>query len=325
MNKNELINIFIKIKEFENIIIHRHIRPDGDCIGSQMGLKELLKASFPEKNIYTVGDKIPDYLSFLGENDVVEDSLYEDALVIVVDTSVADRISDERFKLGKYIIKIDHHDDSIDFGNINYVNPTVPATGSLIVEFFLANSSELVLNKLAATALYTAIISDTGRFQYRGVNGDVLRNAGVLIDAGINIEEIYSRLYLKEFELFRLQGYVYKNIKQTKNGVAYIHFTKKIMDKFGVSKEDAGALVNSLASIKGSLIWVAFIDHEDGTTRVRIRSRFVEINDIATEFRGGGHLMAAGATIHNQKEKRALLQLLDFRLAEYKNEYPGIE
>lgn len=325
MNKEVLVAIFDKIKEFENIIIHRHIRPDGDCIGSQMGLKELLKISFPEKNIYAVGDKIPDYLSFLGENDEVEDSLYQESLVIVVDTSVIDRISDERYKLGKYIIKIDHHDDSIDYGNINYVDPIVPANGSIIVDFYLANKESLIMNKKAATALYTAIISDTGRFQYRGVNGDVLRNAGVLLDIGINTEEIFSKLYLKELALFHLQGYVYKNIKQTDNGVAYIHFTKRIMEKYNVSNDDAGSLVNTLATIKGSLIWVAFINQDDGTTRVRIRSRFVEINDIASEFRGGGHLMAAGATIHNLKEKKLLLKLLDFRLSEYKNENPGLE
>ena len=88
----------------------------------------------------------------------------------------------------------------------------------------------MVLTQKAAEALYTAIVTDTGRFQYRGVNGEVLRAAAVLVDTGIDIEEIYSKLYLKDFSVFVLQSFVYKKMKQTPNGVVYIHFTQKIME-----------------------------------------------------------------------------------------------
>lgn len=319
MNKIAIYNkILVKIKQYDTIIIHRHIRPDGDCIGSQMGLKELLKASFPQKRILTVGDDIPNYLSHLGQNDEIKDEDYQNALAMVIDTATEDRICDHRYKLASYSIKIDHHDDSFDFADMNFIDPMVPATGALMVEFYLANKDQLVLNKAAAEAFYTAIVSDTGRFQYRGVNGDVLRAAAVLVDTGIDIEEIYSKLYLKEFAVFVLQSFVYKKMKQTPNGVVYIHFTQKIMEKFGVSIEDASGLVNVLSQIKGALIWVAFIDYPDGSTRVRLRSRFVAINDIATGYRGGGHLMAAGATIYSLKEKKKLLEELDLRLKEYK-------
>ncbi|MDD4242913.1 MAG: bifunctional oligoribonuclease/PAP phosphatase NrnA [Bacilli bacterium] len=319
MNKIAIYNeILEKIKQYDTIIIHRHIRPDGDCIGSQRGLKEILKASFPEKRIFAVGDEIPNYLAHLGQNDEVKDEDYQNALALIIDTATEDRICDSRYKLAPYSIKIDHHDDSFDYADMNYIDPTIPATGALMVEFYLANKDELVLTQKAAEALYTAIVTDTGRFQYRGVNGEVLRAAAVLVDTGIDIEEIYSKLYLKDFSVFVLQSFVYKKMKQTPNGVVYIHFTQKIMEQFGVSIEDASSLVNALSQIKGSLIWVAFIDYPDGSTRVRIRSRFVPINDIATGYRGGGHLMAAGATIYNVKEKKKLLEELDLRLKEFK-------
>ncbi|HHU24013.1 MAG TPA: bifunctional oligoribonuclease/PAP phosphatase NrnA, partial [Acholeplasmataceae bacterium] len=158
MNKIAIYNkILVKIKQYDTIIIHRHIRPDGDCIGSQMGLKELLKASFPQKRILTVGDDIPNYLSHLGQNDEVKDEDYQNALAMVIDTATEDRICDHRYKLASYSIKIDHHDDSFDFADMNYIDPTIPATGALMVEFYLANKDELVLTQKAAEALYTAI------------------------------------------------------------------------------------------------------------------------------------------------------------------------
>ena len=98
------LQILDKIKEFDTIIIHRHVRPDGDCIGSQMGLKQFLKDNFKDKNIYAVGDDIPEYLTRYGSNDEISEDIYNDALVIVVDTANEMRICDERYKLGKYIM-----------------------------------------------------------------------------------------------------------------------------------------------------------------------------------------------------------------------------
>ena len=101
------ITILNKIKEYNRIIIHRHVRPDGDCMGSQMGLKYLLKNTFPEKEVYAVGDELPEYLKELGEVDIIPDGYYQDALVIVVDTANESRICDARWQTGKYIIKIE--------------------------------------------------------------------------------------------------------------------------------------------------------------------------------------------------------------------------
>ncbi len=329
--------ILEQIKKYDTIIIHRHIRPDGDCIGTQQGLKKYLKHNFPNKHIYAVGDEIPEYLSSYGENDEIDDDAYKDALVIVVDTSLEKRICDDRYKLGKYIIKIDHHDDSPDYGDLIYVDPTSPACASIMTRIFKQWEQEgLELTLDAAKCLFLGIITDTGRFRYRGVTSETLSNAGWLLDKGIDTEDIYPGLYVKDFKTLKLEGYVYNHFKITPNGVAYIYFTKQVIEHFQVTKEDAANLVNALDSIKGSLIWVAFVDQmlpkpevvvnkkesPDKEIRVRIRSRFISINEVATHYRGGGHLQAAGATIYSKKEMKNLLEELDRALLIYKNEHP---
>lgn len=329
------LQILQKIKEYNRIIIHRHMRPDGDCIGSQMGLKYLIKASFPEKEVFAVGDEVPSYISGCGQSDEVSDDLYKDALVIVVDTSVASRICDNRYSTGAYLIKIDHHDDSEDFGNLAYVDPLSPACASIIVDFYLANQSELVMSQAAAKALLMGIITDTGRFKYRGTNSKTLVNASKLLEYYDELDELYTSLYIKEKEDIKLQGYVCENFKVTPNGVAYIYFDKETMEKYNVTKDTAAATVNMLDSIRGSLIWVTFVEqlkpYDETITsieqpanevRVRLRSRFVSINEIGKHFRGGGHLQAAGATIYSKEEMKQLLFELDETLRIYKENNP---
>lgn len=311
--------ILEKIKQFDTIIIHRHLRPDGDCIGSQFGLKYLIEDNFPEKKVYAVGDQIPDYLSFIGKNDEINADIYSESLVIVVDTSVKNRICDERYALGKYIIKIDHHDDSEEFGDIICVKNEEPANCQIITEFAVANN--LNISQKAATALYTGLVTDTGRFQFRGVSQATFNAAGVLINTGIDVDNIYAAISLKDISSYKLQAYLYKNMKTTPNGVVYMYFTNKIMNKFKVSKEDAAALVSCMSSIKGSLFWITFVDYDENI-RVRLRSRFMSINELGKKWRGGGHLQAAGATIYNKKEMKELLLEADNMIKKYKEEHP---
>lgn len=329
--------IFQKIEEYDTIIIHRHERPDGDCIGSQMGLKYVIEDTFPHKKVYAVGDEVPEYLSDLGKSDEVLDEYYENALVITVDTSLKKRICDQRFLNGKCLIKIDHHDDSEPFGGeIEYVEETSPACSSIIVNFIRAFEDKFNITLRTCNALYTGIVTDTGRFRYRSVNEATLSNAGYLVSKGVDIEKIYAKLYTKESKVLKLQGAVCNQFKLTPNGVAYMYFSKRLMKKYNVTKEDAANLVNLLDSIKGSLVWVVFVEqmkkktkepHPKGEApeneiRVRIRSRELAINDVARNYRGGGHLQAAGATIFSKKEMNSLLKELDTLLEQYKKENP---
>ena len=313
--------ILQKIKEYPLILIFRHFRPDGDAVGASKGLQEILRCSFPEKEIYLVNDDFTKYMEFLGpEDSPVSEDRFAEALGIVLDTASLKRSSNTNYKLCKELIKIDHHIDQTPYGDYSWVDPTRTSVSEMIVQFYDAFRDELKLNSKAATYLYTGIVTDSGRFRYAGVDGDTLRHAALLLDQGIRTEWIYTNLYLEDYSIFAYKAYVYRHIFLTPNGVAYLYVDKAIQKKYGLTPEDAGLAASYMETIKGCLAWIVFIetDTERKDIRVRMRSRFVPINQIAEKFRGGGHAHASGATIYTRAEKRALLKATDQLVQEYK-------
>jgi len=323
IQKQEILN---KIKEYESIIIVRHIRPDGDCMGASLGLREILRDSFPQKRILSIGQMKSSYLEFLGsEDEDVSEDVYKESLVIVVDTATSDRIDNPKYQLGKEIIKIDHHIPVEDYGNINYVRVDLPATSAIITDFYDTFKDELVLSSKASRYLYTGIVTDTGRFRYRGVSGHLMHLTSLLLNTNFDIEEVYSNLYMRSPQELKLLAYVYEHFKVTENGVAYFLMSNRIQKKFNVTNEEAAALVNSLEGIRGSLIWIFFIQNNiDKTWRVRLRSRYAKVNEIANKYRGGGHLQASGATVMNKKEIKSLLKDADLYLKTFKENNEGV-
>ena len=182
MDKQHILD---KILEYQTIIIHMHQRPDGDCYGAGFGLKEILKESFPDKKIFVVGDTA-EYVKFIGEVDQIDDSLYQDALSIVVDTATRDRIADQRYSKGQYIIKIDHHLPIDAYGDYQYVDTSRPATSQIILEFYLEYYNIFLLNMKAAKALYTGIVPDTGLCNYRSGSAETFKALRLLWDYGLD-------------------------------------------------------------------------------------------------------------------------------------------
>lgn len=316
--------IFKKIEEYNKIIIVRHARPDGDCIGSTLGLRDILRETYPEKEIYSLGKTKADFLSFMGSEDETKDiDVYKGALIIAVDTANSDRIDDDNYKLGKEIIKIDHHINVQEYGDINYVREDCPAACCIIVDFYLTFKDKLKMPKSAALALYVGMVTDTGRFRYSGVNSETMRLAATLLDYDLDLENIYANLYIKNKDVLALQGEVYRKFKTTSNGVSYIYITNRMMKKYKLTYEEASSLVNSLDSIKGSLIWIAFIDQKDSSIRVRLRSRFVNVIEVGQKFGGGGHPNACGANLKKKSEMKKMLQYADSVLKEYKETNEG--
>ena len=327
MKNYELMkSILEKIKSYQRIIIFRHYRPDGDAVGSTKGLQRILQLSFLEKEIYLQNSDYCDYMAFLGkEDEPIDESLYESALGIVVDTGTADRASNKKFSLCREIIKIDHHIDIKPYGDISWVEEERSSSCEMIAKFYETFRDELVLDKEGATYIYTGMVTDSGRFRYRSVSGDTLRLAGMLLDFGIDTDRLYANLYLDEYNALKFRAYVYNNMKMTDNGGVYIYVDRRMQKRFGLTSEQASNVISSLDSIRGSLIWLAFIDGKKGddTIRVRLRSRFVTVNTLAEKYSGGGHDCAAGATVHSKKEMKALIAEADERLAKYKSENEG--
>ena len=325
MNMTAAREVLNKIKEYDRIIIFRHFRPDGDAIGSTKGLHRILQLSYPEKEIVLQNCDFSDYLAFLGaEDELREDEFYADALGIVVDTGTSNRVSNQKYTLCKELIKIDHHIPLENYGDLNWVEEERSSSCELIAAFYNAMKDELKIDKEAATYLYAGMVTDSGRFRFRSVSGDTMRLAGMLLDQGVDTDHLYANLYMKEFEEFKFHGYVLNNIKITENGVAYVYIDKAAMAEYGLTFEQASACVSYMDSIKNSLIWLAFIDSDkDEAIRVRLRSRFVTVNQIAEQYEGGGHACASGATVHSKEQMRELIELADKTLAEYKSTNEG--
>ena len=326
MNFEVKKQILEKIKEYDRIMIFRHVRNDGDCVGATKGMKRILQLSFPEKEIYLIDSEKAEYLAFMGpEDEEIADEKYAEALGIVIDTASEARISNKKYKLCKEVIKIDHHIPLESYGCMQWVEEERSSACEMIVDFYATFKDELKIDSEAATYLYTGMVTDSGRFKYEGVSGETMRNAGLLLDVGVNTELLYARLYLEAFEYLKFKSEIYRRMEITENGVAYIYVDKAMQEEFNLSLEQASACVGTLDSIRGAICWIVFIENGDDecSIRVRLRSRFVHINPVAEKYRGGGHACASGATVYGREEMDALLRDADAVVKEYKETHEG--
>ena len=292
-----LTNIYRKIKEYNTIIIHRHVKPDGDALGSQIGLKESLLATFPNKCIKVVGDMSERY-SFIGEMDEVEDSLYENALVIVLDTGAERLISDERYKLGKYLIKIDHHLPQGEYGDLAFVDTSRESCAGVVASFLL--EKRFKINDKVATALFTGMVTDSGRFRYSSTSSTTYKVASELMKYNIDTESIYNKIYVDKLANVKLKAKLIDKFVVLDSGVAYLINTKEEIKEYNVLIFDVSrGMVNIMAGIEEIKIWANFSEDENGDIYCEIRSNGANINVVATKYGGGGHLQASGTTIYS--------------------------
>ncbi|MBP5836087.1 DHH family phosphoesterase [Candidatus Phytoplasma meliae] len=290
--------IYDKIKTFKTIIIHGHIKPDGDCYGAQLGLKEVIKATFPQKQVYAVGESNPS-LSFVGVMDQIEDSLYQNALAIIVDCGQENKISDPRFKKAREIIRIDHHLLVDNYGDYQWVDPNYSSCSQMIFAF--KEKFNMKLTYQGALAMYVGIVTDTGNFCFDRVNQYTLKAASSLLSFDLDVSEIFYHLHKENITLFHYKAYIYQNAI-TSQGFVYLVISQAILKKFNLHIDIAASFVNILGHLENYPVWAFFMEQEDHTLRVRIRSRGPEINNIAKQFKGGGHLRACGATLESKDQ-----------------------
>lgn len=305
-----LKKIYEWIEQHETIIIHRHVRPDPDAIGSQGALAELLKEAYPNKKIYVVGSEEPT-LNFMNTMDEIDDVAYDRALVIVCDTANSPRISDNRYEKGERLIKIDHHPNEDPYGDLIWVNPSASSVSEMIYHFYEYGVDRgLVLTNQVARLLYAGIVGDTGRFLFDNTTSETFRIVSELKKKDFSIVELYRNLNQIQMNVMRLNGYVLQNFEMTECGAAFIKLPMQLMDQFHTSASEASLLVNAFSDLAGIQAWVFFIEEPD-QIRVRLRSKGPIVNDIAKNYGGGGHPMAAGATVHSWEETEQVLKELE--------------
>ena len=298
--------ILSEIKAYDRIILHRHSNPDGDALGSQLGLKHILKDNFPEKEILVVGDPAKRY-AFMQDStmDVVPDEAYHGALAIILDTSAKALISDDRYTLAARTLRIDHHIFCEKIADVEVTNTSYESCCGLITEF--AVESGLKLSPVSAKLLYTGMVTDSGRFRYDSTSSNTFRLASVLMREKFDTADIYANLYADDFAFIRLRAQFVLKINFTDHRVAYIYTDKEEaasygFDTFTISR----GMVNTMGEIRGVDIWVNFTETDSGVL-AEIRSSKYNINPVATKYGGGGHAKASGATLKNREEAMAML------------------
>lgn len=303
------------IVRYDTIIIHRHKNPDGDAMGSQIGLKHILLENFPEKKIYVVGDDARSY-GFMDDSqmDVIDDSVYEGALAVILDSGSRHLISDERYTTAAHTVRFDHHIFCEKIADDEVVDTSFESCCGLVAQFAL--ESGLRLNPKSAKALYTGMVTDSGRFRYDCTTSRTFAIASKLLEQGIDTNDIFRKLYADTLESKKRKAQFIMKVQLTENNVAYIYTTREEFDAMGLDTFTVSrGMVNTMADIKGVGIWVNFTETEKGVL-CELRSGDLNINPIAVKYGGGGHAKASGATVADRETAMAMLADLDAMLGE---------
>ncbi|MBQ8394536.1 MAG: bifunctional oligoribonuclease/PAP phosphatase NrnA [Clostridia bacterium] len=312
--------ILQQIQKYDTIIIHRHNNPDGDALGSQIGLKHLILDNFSTKTVYTVGDGTKRFAFMEGSvMDEIEDEVFSGALSIILDSGSASLISDDRYQKAEKTVRIDHHIFCEKIADIEVVDTSYESCCGLLAEF--AIESGLQFSPASAKALYTGMVTDSGRFRYDATTSNTFRLASELMKQKFDPTEIYARLYEDDLAHVQLRAKFTLKMQVTDYRVAYIFTTKEELasysvDNFTISR----GMVNTMSDIRGVDIWVNFTEVEEGKIWVEIRSSKYNINPVAVKYGGGGHTKASGTTLKTREEAMRLLEDLNAFYKESTNE-----
>ena len=313
-NKKDLTRILSAIKRYDRIAIFRHSKPDFDALGSQMGLAIWLKDNFPNKEIRVLGDN---HVTFTPRLYPEMDNLSEDwfkkpFLAIVLDTANTSRIADPRWKKAKFKIKIDHHPEVEKYGKIQVVRTDACAAAEILTDILLSFKGNYVLSKEAASYLYSGIAGDSGRFQYSSTSEVSFITASYLLAAGIELSDVYQRMYQKKIEDLQVTAYILNHFSVSEHGVAYYVLDANIQKELNITTERGKENVNLFSNIEGINAWCSITeDPKDNCWRISIRSKATPINEVAAKWEGGGHAQASGAKIDNLEQLPAFINDLD--------------
>ncbi len=303
--------IYNTIKKYNNIVIARHINGDPDALGSQIALRDSIKLTFPEKNVFAVGNVIAKFLHMGHLDSIIDLESLDDILLIVVDTPDKKRVDLIEQIPYKYSIKIDHHPYIETFCDIELINDKKSSASEMITD--LLYETKLKINKKIAENLFKGIVADTNRFLFNNSSSDTFKNVSKLIgDYELDITTCYADLYRRSFSEMALLGFIASNMKITENGVGYVRVSNETLQKLNIDGASTGGIINEFNNVNELLIWtIAMEDVKSNLVKVSIRSRGPSINKTAEQFNGGGHSLASGARIPSFEEYDALIKKLD--------------
>lgn len=280
-----------EIGKYSRIAIIGHIQPDGDCMGSSFGLMHIIEDNYGIRPV-VINQKI-DRFSFLGQWNEPGSVDWTDTLAIQVDNSTRERSADPTFMSAPAIIKIDHHIVVDSYGTWNF-EELLSSCCQIIASH--AIDKGLKISAEAARALYTGMVTDTGRFAYPGVDEKTLSVASRLLSTGFDMPELVSRLNRRSLESVEYTKYCYSNMKISEKGVVWLYITQEIIDRYHLTPDMVSEALGTMRDIEGHPIFVLFADL-NGKVRVEFRSDRIRIVEAAVKFGGGGHACACGARL----------------------------
>ena len=303
-------DVLALIEAYDTIIIHRHSRPDGDAMGSQIGLKHLITENYPHKTVYMVGDEAK-HFHFLPDSvmDIIPDTAYAGALAILLDSASPHLLSDDRYTLAEKTARIDHHIYCETFTDVEVVDTSYESCCGMVSD--LAVQSGWTINATAALALYTGMVTDSGRFRYDGTTARTFRLAAALMETGFDTGDLFRNLYADSLENKQLKAQFTLKVQRTDAAVAYIYTTREEFEALGLDTFTVSrGMVNTMGDIKDVNIWVNFTETAEGVL-CEIRSNRYNINPVAVKYGGGGHQKASGATVADRATAMAMLADLE--------------
>lgn len=304
MNKisAEKLAIFKKIEErikaHKNIVIYHHIRPDGDCLGSQFGIKNLIKVNFPDKTVYTIGDSKGIYSFLEFKMDKLPLKKLDDSLAIIVDANFKERLECREYldnNCFDEVIRIDHHPNDDDLNaSLRWVEPEAPAAAQQVTE--IAYELGWKLNKEAATYLYLGIYTDSVKLSTNTTTAKTMLLVSWLWDNGSQKDLIHTELSKRTLFDININTYISQNMKIA-NDVVSFYFPLSEQIKLGIKDPLKANRPFVLGSIDNTKAWVFFTEEKPGQIRCEFRSNGCNVRNVAIKWGGGGHIRASGAQI----------------------------
>jgi phosphoesterase RecJ-like protein len=290
------------LSESRSICVVGHLRPDGDCVGSQLGLALALKNE-GKKVVCWNEDGIPEKYEFLDPDRVFQKPRKGSQFDCVIATDCAnfERLGKVGLCIGdrKVFINIDHHESNTRYADLNWVSAREPSTGELV--FRLLKIAKWPITRPIADCLFTAVSTDTGSFQYPSTRPGTYHVAGELVRRGANLAKICDEVYQSyPLSRARLLRHVYSHFHLTHNNqIAYFWLKQADFARSGADSSDSEGLIDHIRAIAPVVVACVFEEIEPNLTRVSLRSKSekVNVNEIAALFGGGGHPAAAGARI----------------------------
>lgn len=304
------------IESYETITIFRHVNPDCDAVGSQLGLKSWIHDNYPNKKVYALGHQKCTQADW-PTPDKCEDEIIQSSLAIVLDTANEDRVDDDRFHLASKIIKIDHHPNKEPFGDVMYVDDSAAAVCQILTMFF-DSCKDKTLTKQTAEYLYRGLLTDTLNYTTSNTTPTTLQAGGILASCGLDLSKISHDVFDNSLRGYQFTGFLISNTQILNDHLGYVIVTRKDYMKYGFSASEARSFVGKLGNVKDFDIWCIFTEKKDDEGNIlydgSLRAKSLVVNDVSEKYGGGGHKQAAGVKNLTKENLEDVLHTLASRV-----------